>query len=57
MRVQIPLTSIPNQAILPPIVPQVIGPVNNPNERYEGQINDLITYNEIMINEHRVDEP
>ena len=57
MRVQIPLTSIPNLAILPPIVPQVIELVNNPNERYEGQINDLITYNEIVINEHRVDEP
>ena len=28
IRVQIPLTCIPNQAILPPIVPQVIEPIN-----------------------------
>ena len=56
MRVQIPLTCIPNQAILPPIVPQVIEPINNPNEQYEGQINDPITHNEIVINEPRVDE-
>ena len=56
MRVQIPLTCIPNQAILPPIVPQVIELVNNPNEQYEGQINDPITHNEIVINELGVDE-
>ena len=57
MRVQIPLTCIPNQAILPPIVTQVIEPINKPDEQYEGQINDLITHNEIAINEPRVDEP
>ena len=56
MRVHIPLTCIPNQAILPPIVPQVIEPINNPDEQYEGQINDPITHNEIVINEPRVDE-
>ena len=56
MRVQIPLTCIPNQAILSPIVPQVIELVNNPNEQYEGQINDPITHNEIVINEPGVDE-
>ena len=57
MRVHILLTCIPNQVILPLIVPQVIESVNNPDEQYEGQINDLITHNEIMINEPRVDEP
>ena len=57
MRVQIPLTCIPNQVFLPPIVPQVIEPVNNPDEQYEGQINDPITHNEIVINEPEVDEP
>ena len=56
MRVQIPLTCIPNQAILPPIVTQVIEPINNPDEQYEGQINDPITHNEIVINETEVDE-
>ena len=50
------MTCILNQAILPPIVPQVIEPINNPNEQYEGQINDPITHNEIVINESRVDE-
>ena len=57
MRVQIPLTCIPNLVVLPPIVPQVIESINNPNEQYEGQMNDLITHNEIVINEPRVDEP
>ena len=50
------ITCIPNQAILPPIVPQVIEPINNPGEQYEGQIHYLITHNEIMINEPGVDE-
>ena len=57
MRVHILLTCIPNKVILPLIVPQVIESVNNPDEQYEGQINDLITHNEIVINEPRVDEP
>ena len=57
MRVQIPLTCIPNQAILPPIDSHVIESVNNPDEQYEGQINDPITHNEIVINEPGVDEP
>ena len=56
MRVHIPLTCISNQAILPPIVPQVIEPINYPDEQYEGQINDPITHNEIVINEPGVDE-
>ena len=56
MRVQIPLTCIPNQAILPPIVPYVIESINNPDKQYEGQINDPITHNEIVINEPGVDE-
>ena len=56
MRVHILLTCIPNHAILPPIVPQVIESINNPDEQYEGQINDPITYNEIVINELGVDE-
>ena len=56
MRVHIPLTCIHNQAILLPIDPQVIEPINNPNEQYEGQINDPITHNEIVINEIGVDE-
>ena len=57
MRVHIPLTCIPNQTILPPIDPQVIEPIRKPNEQYEGQINDPITHNEIVINELGVDEP
>ena len=57
MRVQIPLTCIPNQTVLPPIVSQVIELINNPDEQYEGQINDPITYNETVTNELGVDEP
>ena len=56
IRVQIPLICIFNQVVLLSIVPQFTEPVNNPDERYEGKINDPITHNEIVINEPRVDE-
>ena len=48
---------ISNQVVIPLLVPQVIEPVNNLDEQYEGKINDPITHNEIVINELGVDEP
>ena len=35
IRVEIPLDCIPNQVVLPPIVPQIIELVNNPDKQYE----------------------
>ena len=56
IRVEIPLDCIPNQVVLPPIVPQIIELVNNPDKQYEEKINDPFTY-EVVIKEPRVDEP
>ena len=50
MRVQVPLTCVSNQVV----VPQVIKPISNNEEQ---QINGLITSNEVKVNEPIIEGP